>query len=158
MTRTKLWLVAFASFPAALGTQVHAEANRVQFPKDLDELVHYTTIRRGEVTEHIMTTREAVDAVKNGQPIPDGTHFVLVDHRDGKVHRYFVMQKGKGWGNDYPENRRTDDWQFQWFWADKSVNMDENTARCQSCHSSRSGENFLYTFDALGAFDDTMIE
>ncbi|SDA81756.1 hypothetical protein SAMN03159448_03363 [Sinorhizobium sp. NFACC03] len=113
MTRTKPWLVAFASFVAALGTQVHAEANRVQFPKDLDELVHYTTIRRGEVTEHIMTTREAVDAVKNGQPIPDGTHFVLVDHRDGKVHRYFVMQKGKGWGNDYPENRRTDDWQFQ---------------------------------------------
>ncbi|MBD9510983.1 cytochrome P460 family protein [Ensifer sp. ENS10] len=158
MTRTKLWLGALAFSAAAVDTQVYAEANRVQFPKDLDDLVHYTTVRRSEVAEHIMTTREAVDAVKNGQPIPDGTHFVLVDHRDGKVRRYFVMQKGEGWGNDYPESRRTDDWQFQWFWADKSVNMDENTARCQSCHSSRSGENFLYTFDALGAFDGTVIE
>lgn len=141
-----------------VGIQVHAETNRVQFPPNLDDLVHYTTVRRGDVTEHIMTTREAIDAVKKGQPIPDGTHFVLVDYRDGKVHRYFVMQKGKGWGADYDESRRTEDWQFQWFWADKSINMDENTARCQSCHSSRSGENFLYTFDAIGAFDGTVIE
>jgi fermentation-respiration switch protein FrsA (DUF1100 family) len=123
-----------------------------------DAFAKDTTVRRGDVTEHIMTTPEAIDAVKKGQPIPDGTHFVLVDYRDGKVHRYFVMQKGNGWGNDYEENRRTDDWQFQWFWADKSVNMEENTARCQSCHSSRSGQNFLYTSDALGAFDGTVIE
>ena len=158
-SKTKLTLVAIAfSAAVAVGIQVHAETNRVQFPENLDDLVHYTTIRRGEVTEHIMTTREAMDAVKKGQPIPNGTHFVLVDYRDGKVHRYFVMQKGEGWGNDYDESRRTADWQFQWFWADKSVNMDENTARCQSCHSSRSGQNFLYTSDALGAFDGTVIE
>jgi hypothetical protein len=159
VSKTKLALIAIAfSAATVVGIQVHAETNRVQFPENLDALVHYTTVRRGEVTEHIMTTRAAIDAVKKGQPIPDGTHFVLVDYRDGKVHRYFVMQKGKGWGNDYDEGRGTEDWQFQWFWADKSVNMDENTARCQSCHSSRSGQNFLYTSDALGAFDGTVIE
>jgi hypothetical protein len=159
VSKTKLALIAIAfSAAAVVGIQVHAETNRVQFPENLDDLIHYTTVRRGEVTEHIMTTRAAIDAVKKGQPIPDGTHFVLVDYRDGNVHRYFVMQKGKGWGNDYDEGRRTEDWQFQWFWADKSVNMDENTARCQSCHSSRSGQNFLYTSDALGAFDGTVIE
>lgn len=143
---------------AVMGIQVHAETNRVQFPENLDDLVHYTTVRRGNVTEHIRTTREAIDAVKQGQPIPHGTHFVLVDYRDGAVHRYFVMQKGQGWGNDYDEGRRTEDWQFQWFWADQSINMDENTARCQSCHSSRSDKSFLYTFDALSAFDGTVIE
>jgi hypothetical protein len=137
--------------------QVHAEANRVEFPV-LEGLVHYTTVRRGEVTEQIMTTPEALAAVKNGQPIPSGTHFVLVDYRDGKVHRYFVMQNGLDWGKDYDEGRRTTDWQFQWFWADKSVNMDENTARCQSCHNSRADENYLYTFDALKAFNGTVIE
>ncbi|MGE3365382.1 MAG: hypothetical protein AB7I34_18255 [Rhizobiaceae bacterium] len=52
-----------------IGWQVHAETNRVEFP-DLDELVHYTTVRRGDVMEHIMTTPAAMEAVKNGQPIP----------------------------------------------------------------------------------------
>jgi hypothetical protein len=157
MTRVPLIALVFGAIALA-GWQVHAESNRVQFPVNLDDLVHYTTVRRGDVTEHIMTTPEALEAVTKGQPIPAGTHFVLVDHRDGKVHRYFVMQKGDGWGADYDERRRTGDWQFQWFWADKSINMDENTARCQSCHSSRSDQEFLYTFDALGAFDGTVIE
>lgn len=158
-SKTRLSLVALAfSTVAVMGIEVHAETNRVRFPENLDDLVHYTTVRRGDVTEHIMTTREAIDAVKQGQQIPDGTHLVLVDYREGKVHRYFVMQKGEGWGNDYDEGRRTEDWQFQWFWADRSINMDENTARCQSCHSSRSDENYLYTFDALSAFDGTVTE
>jgi hypothetical protein len=74
------------------------------------------------------------------------------------VHRYFVMQNGPEWGQDYDVRRRTGDWQFQWFWADKSVNMDENTARCQSCHNARPDENYLFTFDALKAFDGTVVD
>ena len=93
------WSTATITFAA---WQVHAEANRVKFLSS-DDLVHYTTVRRGEVTEHIMTTAEAVAAVKKGQPIPPGTHFVLVDYRDGKVHRYFVMQNGVDWGKDFDE-------------------------------------------------------
>ena len=121
-------LVAGAGFVA--GWQVLAETNRVAFPQDLDRLVHYTTVRRGNVTEHILTTPEAMDAVRAGRPIPFGTHFVLADYRDGEIYRYFVMQKGEDWGADYDDDRRTADWQFQWFWPDRSVNMDENTARC----------------------------
>jgi hypothetical protein len=111
------------AYPVALATsvfcafglfawQVHAEVNRVRFP-NLDELVQYTTVRRGNVTEHVVTTPEALDAVKNGRSIPAGTHFVLVDHRDNERYRYFVMEKGEGFGADYDENRRTGDWQFQ---------------------------------------------
>jgi acetyl esterase/lipase len=123
---------------ALAGWRVHAETNRVKFPENLDQLVHYTTVERGNVTEHIMTTREAVEAVRNGQPVPNGTHFVLVDHRDGKLYRYFAMQKGDGWDADYDERRRTGNWQFQWFWPDKTVNLNENTVRCQSCHRSQA--------------------
>jgi Cytochrome P460 len=153
---------AFASIIAGVvlmvGWQVHAEPNRVKFPKNLDQLVHYTTVRRGDVTEHILTTREAMDAVKSGQPIPSGTHFVLVDHRDGELYRYFVMEKGQGFGADYDERRRTADWQFQWFWPDKSVNMDENTARCQSCHRSQEDSDFLYTAYRIPRFKSTPVE
>lgn len=146
------WLV-LAGGTTLLSTAVLAEANRVTFP-DLDKLIHYSTVRRGNAVEHMLTTREAIDAAKKGQPIPNGTHFVLVDHRDGKLSRYFVMQKGAGWGQDYDARRRSDDWQFQWFLTDqKSINPSENTARCQSCHAPRRDTEFLFTFDELRDFD-----
>ena len=94
----------------------------------------------------------ALDAVQAGQPIPDGTHVVLVDYREGEVYRYFVMQNGEGWGADDPE-QRTADWQFQWFKPDGTINMEENTARCQRCHTSRSDRDFLYTFNDMRRFE-----
>jgi hypothetical protein len=149
-------LTAAAVF--AVGWQVHAETNRVKFPENLDRLVHYTTVRRGNVTEHIMTTPEAMEAIKSKLPIPAGTHFVLVDYRDDKLYRYFVMEKGERFGADYDERRRTADWQFQWFWPDKSVNMNENTARCQSCHRSQEGSDYLYTAYRIPRFNGTPVE
>jgi Cytochrome P460 len=149
-------LAAAAVF--VVGWQVHAETNRVKFPENLDQLVHYTTVRRGNVTEHILATREAIDAIKSRKPIPAGTHFVLVDHRDGELYRYFVMEKGLGWGADYDDRRRTGDWQFQWFWPDRSINMNENTARCQSCHRSQEGSEYLYTGYRIPRFNGTPIE
>lgn len=130
-----------------------AEPTRVTFPENLAQLEHYTTVTRGEVTEHILTSRAAIDAVKAGRPIPDGTHVVLADYRDGRIFRYFVMEKGAGWGADYEARRRTGDWQFQWFWPDKTINTNENTSRCQSCHQARSDSQFLFTFGQLRAFE-----
>ncbi|NGN42669.1 cytochrome P460 family protein [Mesorhizobium sp. CGMCC 1.15528] len=162
MTKSAYYLSALtalaATFVLLVNWQVHAETNRVQFP-NLDELVHYTTVRRGNVTEHIMTTPAAIEAVRNGRPIPAGTQFVLVDYRDDmKLYRYFVMEKGEGWGADYGESRRTADWQFQWFWPDKSINMDENTARCQSCHSSQKSSDFLFTGYRIPRFNGTPVD
>lgn len=142
---------------SVVALQAHAEANRVTFPK-LDELVHYTTVRRGNVTEHISTTREAVEAIQKGQPVPNGTHFVLADYRDEKIYRYFVMEKGLGWGADFEERRRTGDWQFQWFWPDRKINMQENTARCMSCHSSQKDRDYLFTAGRLSEFRGKPVE
>lgn len=149
--RTALTAVAFCALTLAGGWAV-AEGNRVRFPSNLDRLVHYSTVKRGPSTEHMLTTQAAIDAVKKGQPIPDGTHVVLVDYRDAQVFRYFVMEKGASWGADYEPKRRTGDWQFQSFKPDRSINMSENTARCQSCHQSREDDQFLYTFSDLKGF------
>jgi hypothetical protein len=44
----------------------------------------------------------------------------------------------------------SEDWQYQWFWPDRSIKADENTARCYSCHQSRQDRQFMFTFtDAL---------
>jgi hypothetical protein len=151
-------LAVLATCALLVGWQVQAETNRVRFPENLDQLVHYTTVRRGNVTEHIMTTPEAIEAVKSRQPVPAGTHFVLVDYRDGKLYRYFVMEKGEGFGAEYDARRRTADWQFQWFWPDRSVNLDENTARCQSCHRSQAGADYLFTAYRIPRFNGTPVE
>lgn len=128
-----------------------AEENRVKLP-NIDDLVHYTTVTRGEVTEHIMTQQTTIDALQKGEPAPNGSQFLLVDYRDNRVYRYFVMEKGENWGADYPAYRRTDDWQFQWFWGDGSINMDENTERCQSCHRSQESSEYTYTYYDLMNF------
>ncbi len=146
MILSRLLTIALISSAAALfGAQASAETNRVQFPSTLDQLVHYTTVKRGNSTENIMTTRAAIDAIKSGKPVPNGTHFVLADYRDGQVFRYFVMQKGDGWGADYDAKRRTGDWQFQAFKPDRSVNLAENSSRCQSCHQAQAETGYLYT-------------
>lgn len=130
---------------------VLAEPNRVTFPENIDEMEHYTTVTRSEV-EEMLTTREAIEAAKNGERMPYGTHVVIRFLRDGEITRWFVMQRGEGWGADYPDGR-TEDWQFQWFNADRTVNMAENTARCMACHSGRAEDQFTFTYDALRAFD-----
>ncbi|ENN88421.1 hypothetical protein RHSP_75556 [Rhizobium freirei PRF 81] len=145
-------LAAIACAIVMVGWQVDAEPTKATMP-DISKLVHYTTVTRGEVTEHIMTTREAIEAVKAGKPVPNGTHFALVDYREGQIYRYFIMEKGAGWGVDYDENRRTGDWHFQWFKPDGTINTAENTARCQSCHSSRADREFLYTFNDIRRFE-----
>lgn len=145
-------LVPLLLVPALAGLaswSVVAEPNRVTFPKELDRLVHYTTVKRGDSTEHMLTTQDAIDAVRYGREIPAGTHVVLVDYRDNKVFRYFVMEKGQGWGADYDARRRTGDWQFQAFKPDRTINLAENTARCQSCHQSQASQQFMYTFGDL---------
>ncbi len=119
-----------------------AEANAVTFPP-IEEFEHYTTVERGASTEHMMTSREALAALKAGTSVPVGTHMVLVDYREGKVFRYFVSQKiGVG----------ADEWAFQWFHPDRSIKVDENTARCFSCHRSRADSQFMFTLPEAQAF------
>lgn len=135
--------------------QVNAEPTRVTFPESLEGYVHYTGRERGDSVTHIMTTPEIIDIVRRGEPVPNGSKFVLVDYRSGQLYRYFVMEKGQDWGAEYDEYRRTGDWQFQWFWPDGQINVDENTNRCQSCHQGAAGSDFLFTAREIQAFDGT---
>jgi hypothetical protein len=127
-------------------TTALAAANSVTFPP-LDQLEHYTTVRRGITREHILTSPEALAALKAGQPVPTGTHMVLVDFQSDVLTRYLVGQKiGDG----------ADQWEYQWFWPDQTVKADENVARCYSCHRSKQSEQFIFTFDGAISDDDAL--
>ncbi|KQY12490.1 hypothetical protein ASE23_28090 [Rhizobium sp. Root73] len=127
-------------------TKARAASNSVTFPP-LDQLEHYTTVRRGITREHMLTSPEALAALKAGQPVPTGTHMVLVDFQSDVLTRYLVGQKiGDG----------TDQWEYQWFWPDQTVKADENVARCYSCHRSKQSEHFMFTFDGAISDDDAL--
>ena len=111
--------------------------------------VHYATVKRGNITEELFTSRAAIDAVKKGQPIPSGTVITMEDYRDGKLFRYVVMEKRTGWGAEYPPEKRNGEWEFQAFNADKSVNRSENLDRCFACHKGQAKQDFVFTVDRM---------
>lgn len=132
---------------AAFAWQTEAGGGLIKFPKNYAEGVRYATVNRGSISEEIFTSRAAIDAVKNGQPIPSGTVLTLVDYRDGVLFRYVVMEKRTGWGAEYSPEQRNGEWEFQAFNADKSVNRNENLDRCFSCHTSRERQDFVFMLD-----------
>ena len=134
---------------AALVWQAQAGGELVKFPENHADGVRYATVERGTLKEDIFTSRATIEAVKAGQPIPSGAVITLVDYRDGKLFRYVVMGKRTGWGADYPPAKRTGEWEFQAFNADKRVNNNENLDRCFSCHKGQAQQDFVYTLDRM---------
>ncbi|MED4169733.1 hypothetical protein [Priestia megaterium] len=74
----------------------------VKFPDNYDKGVNYATVNRGNVREEAYTSREAIEAVQNGQPIPSGTVITLEIYEDEELSEIFVMEKRDGWGDQPP--------------------------------------------------------
>lgn len=138
---------------AFLAWQVRADGGLVKFPDNFLKGMHYATVERGNIKEELFTSHAAIEAVKNGDPIPSGTVITLVDYRDGKLFRYVVMEKRAGWGADYPPEKRNGEWEYQAFNADRSVNRNENLGRCFSCHKSQAQQDFVFTRDRMKSAD-----
>jgi hypothetical protein len=145
----KLRTLVTAATLTAAATFASAGGELVKFPEDFAEGVHYATVNRGNIREELFTSRAAIDAVKNGQPIPSGTVITMEDYRDGKLFRYVVMEKRTGWGAEYPSEKRNGEWEFQAFNADKSVNRNENLDRCFGCHKGQAQQDFVFTVDRM---------
>ena len=145
MSAIKTKSLAFAGVLLAIGLaawQAEAEQNDVTFPP-IDELTRYTTVERGVTVEHMLTTDEALAAIKAGSPVPVGTQIVLQDFQSGELERFLVAQKmGEG----------VADWQYQWFWPDGSLNAEIRTDQCYSCHRSREADQFMFTHDGAVSF------
>ena len=121
----------------------------LQFPQSFEQGVHYATVERGNIREELYTSGPAIEAAKKGAPFPDGTVNTLVDHRDGKLYRYVVMEKRHGSGAEYPPDVRNGDWKYQEFTAEKSVNSSEDGTRCMRCHMSQERDDFVFTANRM---------
>ncbi|WP_257347442.1 cytochrome P460 family protein [Pseudalkalibacillus decolorationis] len=126
----------------------------VKFPENYDKGVNYTTVHRGNVREELYTSREAIEAVQNGQPIPSGTVITLEIYRDEDLDEIFVMEKRTGWGDQNPpDTPRNGDWLYQEFNGDRSLDYEEDIGRCFSCHANQERDDFVNSLDAMKEFD-----
>ncbi|MGA5692801.1 cytochrome P460 family protein [Cytobacillus pseudoceanisediminis] len=126
----------------------------VKFPENYDKGVNYTTVNRGNVREELYTSREVIEAVQNGQPIPDGTVITLEIYRDEELDEVFVMEKRTGWGDQTPQGTpRNGDWQYQEFNGDRSLDYEEDIGRCFSCHANQERDDFVNTLDEMKSYN-----
>lgn len=152
-----------AAFAAAAG------ADKIAFPVDFDRGVLYATVDRHDIKQYreLYATKEAVDAVRAGKPIPSGTVLTLVQYKakvddkgipvrgtDGRFQKgdliaYAVMEKRAGWGAGYPEELRNGEWEYQVFGPDRKVNEKANLKSCFQCHKPHAGQDYVISLARL---------
>jgi nitrate reductase cytochrome c-type subunit len=125
------------------------EPEPVEFPENYEDGVLYTTVTRGSTFEELYTSREAIEAVQNGQPIPSGTVITLLIYRDNVLSQYFVMEKRNDGGTHYPPELRNGEWEYQAFTANGTVDYEENINNCLSCHGNRERNDYVNTLDEM---------
>jgi hypothetical protein len=133
--------------------EIGSGANLVKFPKELEKGIVFATYDRGDIHEDIyVNSKEAIEAVQNGEELPSGTVITLVGYKDGELDQYLVMEKRTGWGSQYAPEERNGEWEYQAFTADKEVRED-NIGRCFSCHANQLRDDYLNSLDQMKEFD-----
>lgn len=151
MTIHRMALAAIATLVFSIAP-ASAQTNRATFPKDFDRYVLYATYDRGFNKEEAFALPETLALAKAGKPLPPGTQLVLGIWRARQLAEYFVMEKGVNWGADFPTDVRTGDWHFQQFDTNRQIRRTAFADRCQSCHSSQSRDDYLFTIDRMRAY------
>jgi predicted small secreted protein len=138
--------------------EIGSGANLVKFPEDLEEGIVFATYDRGDIHENIyVNSREAIEAVQNGEELPSGTVITLEGFRDGEIEHYLVMEKRTGWGSQYSPEERTGEWEFQAFNPDREVMEDgiggRAIGRCYTCHANQERDQYMNSLDQMKEFD-----
>jgi hypothetical protein len=174
MTKTRIAITAAVAIVAALdaAASVRAGNEKIAFPNDYAKGVVYKSADRLENKQvrELFITREAVEAVRRGMPLPSGTVITSVRYaaeldaqgnptkdpsgrfiKTDQILGYTVKEKRAGWGAEYPEETRNGEWEYRVFRADKTANPDTKYDGCFGCHKSQESQDYLFTYDSLKA-------
>lgn len=157
--------VALGAAWVAAGQQavVAPGPNKVAFPEQWSQGVMYATVDRPDTKQYreFYTTRDVLEAVRAGKPVPDGAVIVLaaylaqVDangvplkdahsrYLKGKLAAVNVQQKKQGFGEEIPASIRNGDWQYQSFSPEGKVNDKANLTACYQCHLPFAKDEYL---------------
>ncbi len=159
--------VAVLSLFAVAGLAM-AEDPRIQFPAGYStKFKNYISLDRVQNADQIISlyaNDAAVAAAVAGGEMPSGA--VLVGEvyaakkdKDGKVIvsslgrrirdkkvAVAVMEKGTGWGKDFPDDLKNGDWDFAIFSPDgKRLDKDLNT--CRTCHAPLKDTQHMFSLE-----------
>jgi hypothetical protein len=174
MTKSRIAVTATVAIIAALAAaaSVRAGSERIAFPNDYTKGVVYKTEDRADNKQvrEFFVSREAVEAAREGAPLPSGTFIIVVRYaaqldadgnpakdvsgrfiKTNNILGYSVREKRAGWGAEYSEEKRNGEWEYRVFRADKTANPDTNYDTCFGCHKSQASQEYMFTFDSLKA-------
>ena len=159
--------------PAAGGKSAllpNVAATHVTFPEGYkDTFVKYHTINfpaTGQV-RYYFANKVAVQAAKEGKTLPDGSVLFAevyaakldadkkpVMGSDGffvpdKLTGYTAMARSAGWGKDFPEMLRNEDWNYAVFTTEKQPRAGINQAECLACHKPLDKVSYTFTLKQL---------
>jgi cytochrome c553 len=165
----------FAAQPgAAAGTKSAQLPNvaktHVTFPEGYKEsFTKYHTISFPATRQvrYYYANRTAVAAAKAGKPLPDGSVLFAevysaklgadgkpVAGADGhfvpeKLTLYTAMARDAGWGKDFPEMLRNENWNYAIFTTEKQHRPGVNQAECLGCHKPLDNVSYTFTLKEL---------
>ena len=118
---------------------------------------------------HYYANPAAVEAARAGKSLPDGSVLFAEVHSaklgadgqptkgaDGffepdKLLFYTAMSREAGWGKDFPEILRNEDWNYAIFTPAKQHRPGVNQAECLACHKPLDKVSYTFTLKELSA-------
>jgi cytochrome c553 len=166
----------YAQLPAAGATKSALlpalSRTKVAFPADYKaSYVKYHSINfpATKQVRHYYANTVAAAAAKAGKPVPDGAYLLVEVHSakldaekkpvmgaDGffvadQLLFYTAMERQAGWGAEFPEILRNEDWQYAAFTAARQARAGVNQAECLACHKPLDKASYMFTIDKLSA-------
>ena len=154
----------------ALVSRGSAGPEKISFPTAWKDHVLYTVVDRYDVKQHrelYASTPAAVQAMKEGKPLPDGTVLTLVQYKaqldaagapvkdargrftKGDLIAFTVMEKRQGWGSEYPAELRNGEWEYAVFSPAGVLNEKANYKGCFECHKPHEKQDYVISLAAL---------
>jgi plastocyanin len=171
MTHRRPFVVALIlTLIAGLAAKGSAGPDKIKYPAGWKDHVLYTTVDRYDVKQYrelYASTPDAVQAMKDGKPLPDGTVLTLVQYKadvdpagvpvkdekgrfkKGDIIALTVMEKRAGWGTEYPAELRNGDWEYAVFNVAGVLNEKANYKGCFECHKPHERQDFVISLAAL---------
>lgn len=160
----------------ALVSRGSAGPEKISFPTAWKDHVLYTVVDRYDVKQHrelYASTPAAVQAMKEGKPLPDGTVLTLVQYKaqldaagapvkdakgrftKGDLIAFTVMEKRQGWGSEYPAELRNGEWEYAVFSPAGVLNEKANYKGCFECHKPFESTDYVISHTKLVAAPTT---